>query len=121
MILIPCYFIFNFQKISFKRFNGGIGRLHHDDKFTYQTCPGQGAQRAEKYQGMELNGQTFEVKDKPFYPGDTFGTKGNALNSAKITKEWNKFRKLLPFLTCRGLPLEAKWILYFAYLPSGIP
>lgn len=35
-------------------------------------------------------------------------------------KEWNKFRKLLPILTCRGLPLGAKWILYFAYLPIAI-
>ena len=102
------YFIFYFQKISFKRFNDSIGRLNHDNKSTYQTCPSQETQRAEECPGMELNGQSFEVKEKFCYPVDVLGS---ALNKAiaEITKEWNKFRTLLPFLTCRSLPLGAKW------------
>lgn len=61
------------------------------------------------------------LKEKFFHPGDIHGAKGSALSSAIAEiKEWNKFRKLLPILTCRGLPLGAKWILYFAYLPIAI-
>ena len=105
-----------------KRFSGIRGKLKEDSKLKCQTCANLQRDIGDDCTGIELNDQSIETVEKFCYLGDTVGAREGGFASVitRIRSGWCNFRDLVPFLTGRSSPLEAKDRLYSAYVRSGM-
>ena len=67
-----------------------------------------------------INGEEIEKVSSFCYLGDFIGQRGGCFDAttARIRSAWNKFRDLLPVLTCRGLSLMVRGYAYNACVCS---
>ena len=67
-----------------------------------------------------ISGEEIEKVSSFCYLGDFIGQRGGCFDAttARIRSAWNKFRDLLPILTCRGLSLMVRGYAYNACVRS---
>ena len=71
-------------------------------------------------EGIEVEGERYEMVDIFCYLGDMIGRKGgvDAAVTARIRSAWAKFRELSPFLTAKATPRQLKGQVYTACVRS---
>ena len=89
-------------------------RLTQDSKFKSQTSANQQTDIAEGSPGIESNGQSLEIVEEFYYPGNTIRARRDAVDSVITRSGRSKFRGVVPLLAGRGVTSAAKGRFYSA-------
>ena len=93
-------------------------RLTQDSKFKSQTSANQQTDIAEGTPGIESNGQSLEIVEEFYYPGNTIRARRDAVDSVITRSGWSKFRGVVPLLAGRGVTSAAEGRFYSACVHS---
>ena len=97
------------------------GPLKPDPNFKCKKCRGEVSNATvPDMEPVIINGEEIQKVSSFCYLGDFIGQRGGCFDAttARIRSAWNKFRDLLPILTCRGLSSMVRGYAYNACVRS---